>query len=304
MKIELNDWQDVQDFIALMNPAYLREWNKQLGPDATTVAAGIRRENVRNAQHEVEVSRRLVAEGKITPQDALAGLAHLEARVSSAVEPDGLPTDIAQPAGITTTNEPGPVATDELPERDADGARYDTRWHSEPKKLTDKGVFRARRGRDNDAYKAWLLEQAVEVAEAAIAADEAEPVATETHALPAHLEEMELVNDEMVPLKTQEGESDPRDGSAVAHGALPATTTVNLDALIAASLEAAQDASDSHVDLLNACRDFTSKHGHPAFTALKAAVAPDDAGSGKAVQYFTPGERRLMQACIANYPSN
>jgi hypothetical protein len=226
---------------------------------------------------------------------------YADAVVGGVTETEGLPTDIAQPVGVATPNEPDPGATDgELPKRDADGVAHNTDWHSEPAKINADGRWRARRKRDEDAYKAWLLEQAVEGAEAAIAADEAEPVATETHALPQDkcwdegCVHNEVSHQCVVP---QEPGSEP--------SAAPATpaSNVDLEALIAASLEAAQDASDSHVDLLNACRDFTSKHGHPAFTALKAAVAPDDAGGGKAVQHFTPGERRLMQACIANYPS-
>lgn len=287
MKIELNDWEDVRDFVAMMNPAYLREWNKQLGPDAATVAG-----------RPSPVAKQVTADVlRLVRRDQPSS------DVPTAAEPEGLPTDIAPPCtvGYSVTDrtfdevqKDAEAAHASLvePERDADGAPYDTRWHSEPKKLTDKGVFRARRGRDNDAYKAWLLEQAVEVAEAAIAADEAEPVATETHALPQD-------DGNEVAAEPQEPGSEP--------SAAPSTpaSAVDLEALIAASLEAAQDASDSHVDLLNACRDFTSKHGHPAFTALKAAVAPEDAGGGgKAVQHFTPGERRLMQACIANYPSN
>ncbi len=277
MKIKIESLEDLQELVGALDPAFLREWQPALGPSFR--AADIARD-VRTGQTGLQVE-------------------------AESDGPNGLPADIAPPCTVGYTasdrtfeevQKDAELAHAELvdPARDADGATYDTRWHSEPMKLTDKGVFRARRGRDNDAYKAWLAGQDVEAAEAAIAADDAEPVATETHALPANLEEMELVNDEMVPTETQEPGSEP---SAAPAGA------VDLDALIAASLEAAQDASDSHVELLNACRDFTSKHGHPAFTALKASVAPDDAGGGKAVQHFTPGERRLMQACIANYPT-
>lgn len=274
MKIVLNDVCDVEDFLRMLSPAYFRLVQKASeGMDKLADNIGARHEEL---------------------------VVHVPA---SYDDPNGLPTDIARPVGVATTNEPGPVtADDELPERDADGAQYDTRWHSEPKKLTDKGVFRARRGRDNDAYKAWLLEQAVEVAEAAIAADETDPVATETHALPQ--DELPTVSAGVDMLTGREAVVTPQETGSEPSAA-PATpaTTVDLEALIAASLGAAQDASDSHVDLLNVCRDFTSKHGHPAFTALKAAVAPEDAGAGKAVQHFTPGERRLMQACIANYPT-
>lgn len=273
MKIELHEAQDVIELIAMLDPVVLLNHHPRL----------------RQRIYE-EAARQQVAAGETGLQ--------VEA-VPYEGEWGPLPSDIARPASVNPQDDEKvctvvsePEDTGELPDRDADGAQYDTRWHSEPKKLTDKGVFRARRGRDNDAYKAWLLEQAVEVAEAAITADEAEPVATETHALPQD-------DGNEVDAEPQEPGSQP--------SAAPATpaSAVDLETLIAASLEAAKDASDSHVDLLNACRDFTSKHGHPAFTALKAAVAPDDAGGGgKAVQHFTPGERRLMQACIANYPSN
>lgn len=226
----------------------------------------------------------------------------------TAAEPNGLPTDIAQPEVLTgearlaaheaaaADSAPPSDAGDEWPARDADGAPYSTDWHSDPKKLTAKNVWRAKRGRDEDAYKAWLLEQAKAVAEAAIAAD-ADPVATETHALPQ--DEQDCGLRDAVERDAQESavDSDNRDESRVAAPA------VDLQALVAASQKAAEDASDSHVDLLNVCRDFTTKRGHAAFAALKAAVAPDgDTGQGKAVQQLTPGERRLLQACIANYP--
>ena len=232
------------------------------------------------------------------------------AQAAGLVEPDGLPTDIAQPTDSRgQTYDEAVAATAQLHEAiigetlDADGVAHNTDWHSEPAKINADGRWRARRKRDEDAYKAWLLEQAVEVAEAAIAADEAEPVATETHALPQ--DELPAVSAGVDMLTGREVAAEPQEpGSEPSAAPAAAGSAVDLETLIAASLEAAQDASDSHVDLLNACRDFTSKHGHPAFTALKAAVAPDDAGGGKAVQHFTPGERRLMQACIANYPSN
>lgn len=254
---------------------------------ATGVAKLISDEVVRMAgnaaaeyrERDIEGTRRQLAEGKISETFAAEQLA------AYAAEP--------------TTDEA--VA----PTLDADGVPHSTDWHSDPPKINADGRWKARRGRDNDAYKWWLQEQAVQVAEAAAAAD-AEPVATETHALPqdedsrdagadyageggkpqndqqAGLEEMELVNDDMVPI---------------------ATPTVDLAALVEASQEAALDASDSHMDLIKACQAFISDHGHPAYNALKAAVAPlEGAENGKAVPQFTPAERRLMRACIENYP--
>lgn len=364
MKIELHDTNDIAEFIALLSPAVLRRYNKELETDSNgagdstqrdaDVAAGYKERDKAGIHQQLAdglISREFAATklaelhdglptDNATPgvmSDATDELPELDAetlcedegcdhygvphvcisapptpgcygeREQEAVAfPYNLPTDIAPPESYVEPVVAKPDATDELPERDADGARYDPRWHSEPKKLTDKGVFRARRGRDNDAYKAWLSEQVAEAAEAAIAADEADPVATETHALPQDkcwdegCVHNEVPHQCVVPT---EPESNPRDGSAVAHGALP-VSAVNLEALITASSEVARDVSDSHIDLLNACREFTSKYGHPAFTALKAAVAPDiTTGQGKAVQQFTPEERRLMQACIANYPA-
>lgn len=270
MKIELNDLRDIRELFRMLDPALLRKW-QALRDDTSDANA-----------------------------NTLAGIR--AALAAEEAQPQGLPADIEQPGSIgypvsdrtyEEVQKDAEGAHEALvgPERDADGALYDPRWHSEPMKLTDKGVFRARRGRDNDAYKAWLLEQATESAAQAIG-NLAAAIDPEDYAPPQ--------DDGVAPVLTQQEVRDAQDEPPAP------VSTVDLEALIAASLEAAQDASDSHVDLLNACRDFTSKYGHQAFTALKAAVAPDDAypGGGKAVQHFTPGERRLMQACIANYPSN
>lgn len=287
MKIEIESLDDLRDLIGVMNPDFLRRCNKELSrvvdtgrcsSETTQGNVGVLREQLQRtvaAEYQDHVTK-LCAETEI---------------------PDGLPADIESPVlaatELATRNDSLPdderVVTDDTAGRDADGVQHNTDWHSDPAKLNADGRWRARRKRDEAAYAEWLLEQAVEVAEAAVAADEAEPVATETHALPQ--------DEETAPEADTASEvpaADPTDPGA----------TVDLEALVSDSLEAAQDASDSHIDLLNACRDFTSKHGHPAFTALKAAVAPDKAtGQGKAVQQFAPDERRLMQACIANYPA-
>lgn len=256
MKIELQDWVDVRDFIAMMDPEFLREWNKGLSrPQYIGV----------------------VDPSDFDPADYK----------SDSAEPEGLPSDIAQPTGVVTTNEPGPItADDELPERDADGVAHNTDWHSEPAKINADGRWRARRKRDEDAYKAWLLEQAVDVAEAAIASDEAEPVATETHALPQD-------DGNEVAAEPQEPGSEPSAAPVVAASA------VDLQALIAASREVLAKYSGAHVDLLNECRIFVDKHGHAAFTALKEAAV-----QGRSIPQLNEIEdRRLMQACIAHYPS-
>lgn len=273
MKIEIESLDDLRDLIGVMNPDFLRRCSKELSRvvDTGSCSSETTQGNVGVLREQLQ--RTVAAEY----QD------HVTKLCAEAEIPDGLPTDIDPPTDSLPSD--GHASTD----RDVDGVQHNTDWHSDPAKLNADGRWRARRKRDEAAYAEWLLEQAVEVAEAAVAADEAEPVATETHALPQ--------DEETAPEADTASEvpaADPTDPGA----------TVDLEALVSDSLEAAQDASDSHIDLLNACRDFTSKHGHPAFTALKAAVAPDKAtGQGKAVQQFAPDERRLMQACIANYPA-
>lgn len=207
-------------------------------------------------------------------------------------EPHGEARLAAHVAAAADAAEP---TTDELPERDADGVVHSTDWHSDPPKINADGRWKARRGRDNDAYKAWLREQAVEVVEAAVAAD-AEPVATETHALPQ--DDPAMRSAEQLAQEAAFAQDEPQAPVAPA-------STVDLAALVEASQKAALDASDSHMDLIKACQAFISDHGHPAYNALKAAVAPlEGAENGKAVPQFTPAERRLMRACIENYPTH
>lgn len=281
MKIVLNDVNDVEDFLRMLSPSYFRLIHKaSTGMDALA-------DNIAEPTTAAEYRERGQPYDMRTRHDEFVG------RVPTQYdEPNGLPTDIPAPlaasmdAAVAETR--AALRQEGDPTLDADGVPHSADWHSDPPKINADGRWKARRGRDNDAYKAWLLEQAVEVAEAAVAGD-VEPVATETHALPldeqqAGLEQMELVNDEMVPV---------------------AAPVVDLAALVEASQEAALDASDSHMDLIKACQVFISDHGHPAYNALKAAVAPlEGAENGKAVPQFTPAERRLMRACIENYPSN
>lgn len=278
MKIVLNDVNDVEDFLKMLSPSYFRLIQKaSTGMDALA-------DNIAEPTTAAEYRERGQPYDMRTRHDEVVG------RVPTQYDAtDELPVNnrgqTYNEAAADAAAAHKALVTEQL---DADGVVHNTDWHSDPPKINADGRWKARRGRDNDAYKAWLLEQAVQVAEAAVAAD-AEPVATETHALPqdeqqAGLEEMKLVNDEMVPVDTP---------------------TVDLAALVEASQEAALDASDSHMDLIKACQAFISDHGHPAYNALKAAVAPlEGAENGKAVPQFTPAERRLMRACIENYPTN
>lgn len=278
MKIVLNDINDVEDFLRILSPSYFRLIQKAThGMDvmAGDIAGPCTPDDYARAR-DVEGVKQQLESGHISAAFAAAELA-------ARGEPEGLPADIAQPQGVATTNEPGPVDTDERPERDGDGSPYNTDWHSDPAKINADGRWRARRKRDEDAYKVWLLEVTT-----AAEADPttAEPVATETHALP-------------------QDESDVQEGGPGVTEPLPeAGPTVDLAALVEASQEAALDASDSHMDLIKACQQYIEAHGHPAYNALKAAVAPlEGSDNGKAIPQFTPGERRLMRACMANYPT-
>jgi hypothetical protein len=294
MKIIIHSLDELNELVSVLSPAYLRTFNAGLGPsfraadiarDVRTGATGITQlisdEVVRMAgnaaaeyrERDIEGTRRQLAEGKISEAFAAEQLA------AYAAEPT---TDESVDRGL-----------------DADGVAHSTDWHSDPPKINADGRWKARRGRDNDAYKAWLLEQAVQDAEAAVAAD-AEPVATETHALPQD-EQSEGAFRAAASRETASAETNEMTDKLIAE--VRAAMDVDLAALVEASQEAALDASDSHMDLIKACQVFISEYGHPAYNALKAAVAPlEGAENGKAVPQFTPAERRLMRACIENYP--
>jgi len=269
MKIVLNSVEDLRELVGVMDPEFLRTWQPALDNQAVMLepdAAGLA------ALCEAANSRRGYPLGANVAQ--AAGLTD---------EPDSLPTDIAQPVRAASDNpqDDEKVCTVQA---DADGVEHNSDWHSDPAKINGDGRWRARRKRDEDAYKVWLLEVT-----AAAEADptDAEPVATETHALP------------------QDDADDVQEGGPGATEPLPeAGPTVDLAALVEASQEAALDASDSHMDLIKACQQYIEAHGHPAYNALKAAVAPmEGSDNGKAIPQFTPGERRLMRACMANYPT-
>ena len=280
MKIVLNGWEDVRDHVALLSPALLVEWNVGLRRQFDEMK--VAQINPAAVDMVKDMIGRVHAAGAApTAEDAWAA-----AHYGHDVHPEGyqgLPADIAQPetpeeqveatgVGADTDGESGDECTVAV---DADGAPYHTDWHSSPAKLTDKGVWRARRGRDAGAYAEWLAQYAVEPAEPA----EAEPVATETHALP---------QDE--PVKDLEPTAaDP-------------TLDVDLGTVMAEALEIAGDQPDGHIELLAACKAFMTAHSHAAFNDLKAAVAPDGSPGGKSLQNFAPAERRLMQAVLAVYP--
>lgn len=271
MKIILNDWSDVRDFVGSLNPGLLIQCNAELyrlvyfepRPDAKAPQTAEPR----------------------APGDTCNGLTGTANLRTGAVTLD---------EEFKVPREEGPSVADPLPEAgevavDADGVPHNTDWHSDPPKLNaGNGTWRARRKRDEDAYQAWLTERReadAAAADAAVSDAEPEPegVATETHALP-----------QSEPENAEPNEVDP-----APHDPAPVK---NLSALVAASQESAGDASDSMQDLLTACRDFVSSHSTTAFNALKHAVAPlEGSETGVAVQSLTPDQRRLMRACMDNY---
>lgn len=93
------------------------------------------------------------------------------------------PSPVVPPAPSVPTV-PAAVAAAPVPERDAEGVPYDTRIHSSPATLTDKGVWRKKRGVDEittNRIKAELLGQGAASAPVAVPVPPA-PVAVETFA--------------------------------------------------------------------------------------------------------------------------
>lgn len=76
---------------------------------------------------------------------------------------------------------------------------------------------------------------------------------------------------------------------------------VDYPAIIKRAEVVALDLSGDHRALMVAAQGFIGEYGHDAFNALRAAAVPDENGVGKAVQLLSPGERRLLEACIAEY---
>lgn len=268
MKIVLNSVDDVEDFLKMLSPAYLRL--------AQTASEGMDRLSDSMDRVAEKMLEKVIEDNQETwsaqAESASARSASINYEYQAVSE-------------SSLADEPGRSPAEAgLPGKDADGAPHNTDWHSDPAKINADGTWRARRKRDEAAYKDWLLSLAVEVAEKAIA-DDAEPVATETHALPQD-EVQEAGSGVTEPLPASEPE---------------ATPTVDHAALIEASQEAAKDAPDGTIDLLNAGKEFISEYGTAKFEALKAAVCPTEDGKGKSIPSMDPAERRLMRACMDNY---
>lgn len=277
MKIVLNDWQDVQHFLASLSPELI-----------INAHSGLRARVYQEAERmQAELGSTLAPAKKpeLAQSDATTAIAAdygVVTHVSLTDSPPDPACAVQPAAGGLTSDERDAIAQDQAlggAPTDVDGVEHNVAWHSEPAKINADGRWKARRGRDADAYAKWIAPL-----QAIGSADESEPVATETHALP---------QDEPSVNVTLDGEP-----------IQPEPTTVvgpDLTALVEASQEAAKDAPDGMQDLLLAGREFIGQHGTAKFEALKAAVAPTEDGKGKPLPVLVPGERRLLRACMDNY---
>lgn len=271
MKIVLNSMDEVIDFVRGLHPGLLAMAGHGAKPDAVEqLARQVDKANptVLRDMDDIHFGKLQTAPSKTTAEFPPGVTSY---PTNTADEPNGLPQDIQSPIGPTDTVNTVQVA-DPV---DASGRRWDERIDSSSKETTGKGLWRARRNVPDDVRAAVLAELSAQPEPDR--SEDAEPLVTETHALP--VEEPEV---------------------APSESATP-SNAIDYTALIEASQEAALDASDSHTDLLTACQGFIGAYGHAAYGELRKHVAPKDETGGKAIQEFTPAERRLMQACIANY---
>ena len=114
--------------------------------------------------------------------------------------------------------------------------------------------------------------------------------------------ERELLS-ELIPRTAGERAEQREADEAAAVDATEAALSEDVDypAIIKRAEARALDLAGDHRALMAAAQGFIAEYGHEAFNALRAAAVPDENGVGKAVQLLSPGERRLLEACIAEY---
>lgn len=267
MKIVLNSVEDLQELIGVLDAEFLRTWQPGL---------------------HAPVFEPLVPPSGADPADYRPE--------ATTVNPHPEGTTVLSSAGPVDANlaEALGIAEAGLPAKDADGVPHDTTWHSDPAKINADGRWRARRKRDEVAYEVWASATRLI---AGAATDDADPVATETHALPQD----DATHDDAADVRRL-GVA-VMDGAAILAENVPSDPlpTVDHTALIEASQDAAKDAPDGTIDLLNAGKEFIKEYGTAKFEALKSAVCPTEDGKGKSIPSMDPGERRLMRACMDNY---
>lgn len=294
MKIVLNSMDEVIDFVRGLHPGLLAMAGHGAKPDAVEqLARQVDKANptVLRDMDDIHFGKLQTAPSKTTAEFPPGVTSY---PTNTADEPNGLPQDIQSPIGPTDTVNTVQVA-DPV---DASGRRWDERIDSSSKETTGKGLWRARRNVPDDVRAAVLAELSAQPEPDR--SEDAEPLVTETHALPNPEADREF--DQASEPEAETGaETEVETQPAPSEPAAP-RNAIDYAALIAASQEAALDASDSHTDLLTACQGFIGAYGHAAYGELRKHVAPKDETGGKAIQEFTPAERRLMQACIVNYP--
>lgn len=208
--------------------------------------------------------------------EAGASLATVERRIDALkAKPPAPEPDRAGEEGFRK------IDGDTVVELDASGRPWDEEIDSAAKTKTAKGVWTRSRRRDltDERYNARVAELIAE--QQALDADEAdegeagEPIATETHALPAA---------EAAPAGDEEPDA-----------------TADLTALVEGCRELADSSDGDMRALLDAAKGFIGEYGTGAFDDLKRAVVPDEAGKGKALPALKEPERQLLRACIDNY---
>lgn len=114
--------------------------------------------------------------------------------------------------------------------------------------------------------------------------------------------ERELLS-ELIPRTAGERAEQREADEAAAVDATEAALSEDVDypAIIKRAEARALDLAGDHRALMAAAQGFIAEYGHEAFNALRAAAVPDENGVGKAVQLLSPGERRLLEACIAEF---
>lgn len=289
MKIVLSSMQDVTDFLGMFKPEMLASapivqdpWQTSLLPRSQAALA--EQTLVRKAASGVPVTDWML-KGQFERPEA---------------EPDeGLPADIDKPVNfgkpdwagdkrsmpqpVEDTGPSLPVVAAIAPEVDATGRKWNERIDSSNKGLNADGTWRARRNHGLSADEVAAIKAEMTVDEKGSPERDPEPeVTTETHPLP--VQEPEPAE----PIC--EGEPGPE--PPVQEAAAP----LDLDEVLIKGAELAADASDSHMDVLSASREFISSFDLDVYNAVKAATV-----EGKALQTLTPGERRLLIGTLNAY---
>ena len=186
---------------------------------------------------------------------------------------EGRPSALAAPYGKADEPQADEPQADEpqaeMVDVDSRNLPHDERIHASTKAKNADGTWRARRGVSPE-----LVAQV----------------------------ERELLS-ELIPRTAGERAEQREADEAAAADATDAVLSGDVDypAIIKRAEARALDLAGDHRALMAAAQGFIAEYGHEAFNALRAAAVPDENGVGKAVQLLSPGERRLLEACIAEF---